>query len=733
MSELPFDGATGSSDGEMEVPATVPSVCPANPDGTDAESGERSYEQDPFAGSAEDVAADETRRKVELFKWADSVLGLSEADLELALDDAVKFFKMSRASLKRIITARRSEKAKEEAKRGCSEPGDGKDVKYYSQDFKVSDRGVFARKLDDKDHPFWAQICTTRIDLEALTRDEREENWGTYIVITNRDGGKKTLAVPHALTAADKVAEIASLLASIGVGIIPTRQARQLLVQFLTVEVKERITAVPQIGWHCSRGVWVFVLPDDTIVPAGFAGPRPVLQTASLHVQHGIDVRGSVEDWIEQIARPLAGNSNVHLCVGTMFAGPLLKFANEPPGLFHLWGTSKIAKSLAGAIGQSVYGRPKVPGEADAFGASWTATAVGLERYAVLRSDLGAYFDEIGEGSPKAIRPAVYGLANGSTKLRGTQDLTLRPMESFRILGISTGEPTMESYLSADGERLPAGLKVRLVDVPAEVTEVQPDSAFETCPRERIEELGKQFYPLTTTLYGAVGRAWLQHLVNLGAEEIGAEVRRHREEWLNLPVVSAVRAQSSVQVHSILNRFALVAAALRMGIEAKLLPWSIEDTDRGVAACMARCLTTRKGRLDLTGETLGAIEQIRTILAADLHGRFIHLRKNADGKLEYANTADNTKRDTLGYVKEGRILVEPTAWCKVLCAGYDPEKTAKHLKAEGLLMADEAGGKLQHQEKVLRGGGDVVTGRFYVLDPAILEDAAGTGSRESAQ
>ena len=472
-------------------------------------------------------------------------------------------------------------------------------------------------------------------------------------------------------------------------------------MQFLTLDVKGRITAVPQIGWHCSGATWLFVLPDDTIVPAGFDGPRPVLQTASLHMQHGLDVRGTVEQWIEQIARPMAGNSNVHLCVGTMFAGPLLKFAHEPPGLFHLWGTSKIAKSLAGAIGQSVWGRPKVPGEADAFGASWTATAVGLERYAVLRSDVGAYLDEIGEGAPKAIRPAVYGLANGSTKLRGTQDITLRPMESFRILGISTGEPTMESYLSSGGEKVPAGLKVRLVDVPAEV---QPDSAFETCPREQIEELGKQFYPLTSELHGAVGRAWLQYLVDLGAEKIGALVRHHRDEWLKLPAVAAVRAKSSVQVHSILNRFALVAAALRMAIEAKLLPWSIDETDCGVAACMARCLTSRNGRLDLTGEVLGAIEQIRTILAADLHGRFIHLRIDDDGKLDYANAADATKRDTLGYVKDGRILVEPTAWRGVLCAGYDPEKTARHLKTEGLLMADEAGGKLQRKEKVKRGG-----------------------------
>jgi len=719
------------SDGRMEPPyseteaaaAAVPSIWR---DSAEAESGEE--EQDPFAGGAEDVAADETRRKIELFAWADGVLGSNDADLELALDAAVKRFKMTRASLKRIIAARLSEKSKAKAKaeRGRAEPDDGKDnVKYYSPDFKVSDRGVFAKKIDDKGHLFWDRICTTRIDLEALTRDAREENWGTYINLTNRDEGKKKLAVPHALIHADKVADIAGLLASLGVGIIPSRQARQLLVQFLTLDISQRITAVPQIGWHCSGATWLFVLPDDTVVPAGFDGPRPVLQTASLHVQHGLDVRGSVEQWIKQIAQPLAGNSNVHLCVGTMFAGPLLKFAHEPPGLFHVWGTSKIAKSLAGAVGQSVWGRPKVPGEADAFGASWTATAVGLERYAVLRSDVGAYLDEIGEGEPKAIRPAVYGLANGSTKLRGTQDITLRPMESFRILGISTGEPTMESYLSAGGEKVPAGLKVRLVDVPAEV---ETDSAFETCPREQIEELGKRFYPLTSELHGAVGRAWLQHLVDLGAETIVAQVGRHRDEWLRLPAVAAVRAKASNQVHSILNRFALVAAALRMAIEAKLLPWSIDETDRGVAACMTRCLTSRNGRLDLTGEVLGAVEQIRTILASDLHGRFIHQRV-IDGNLDYASPADGTKRDTLGYVKDGRILVEPTAWRSVLSAGYDPDKTARHLRTEGLLLADE--GKLQRKEKVKRGG-EVVSARFYVLDAKILDDGAATGPKGSA-
>jgi putative DNA primase/helicase len=690
------------------------------------EEGGKAEGADPFADSAEDVAAEETKTKAELVAWADSVLDLGGTELELVLEAAVKRFGMNRASLLRIVKARRADREREHRQRR-QDAANEEDVRYYGPDFKVSNRGVFARERDDDGADYWEQISSTRIDLVALTRDARQENWGTSVVVRNRDGGTKSLAIPHSLTAADKSGEIAAMLASLGVGVIPGKKARQLLLHFLTTNVKERTTAVSQIGWYRSGEPWIFVLPDETIVPAGFAGACAVLQTASLHVQHGLDVSGSVDQWIAEVAAPLSGNSNVHLCVGVALAGPLLKWANEPPGLFHLWGTSKIAKSLAGAIGQSVWGRPKVPGEADAFGASWTATAVGLERYAVLRSDVGGYFDEIGEGTPKIIRPAVYVLANGSTKLRGNADITLRPMESFRILGISTGEPTMEAFLSSGGDKVPAGLTVRLVDVPAEV---QTDSAFETCPVGSIETLGKHFYPLTLRLHGAVGRAWLRYLVDLGSDEIQSALGKHRDHWLALPVVAAVRAKATGQVRSILNRFALVAAALRMAVDAKLLPWSVEDTDLGVAACMARWAATRKGRLDLAGEMLSAVEQVRAVLTANLHGRFVHLcLAEEDGRLTYATLADGTKRDTLGYVKEGRILIEPTAWRQVLCAGYDAEKTARHLRDEGLLLADIAGGKLQRQEKVLRGE-SVAKARFYVLDMKILNDAAGTGLAE---
>ena len=111
-------------------------------------------------------------------------------------------------------------------------------MKYYPPDFKVSDRGVFARKPDDNGHPDWDKICTTRrINLEAL-RDVREEAGHLYRPHQPRRE-KKKLAVPHALIHADKVADIA------GQGLLrsarrnpSTRPARQLLVQFLALSGK---------------------------------------------------------------------------------------------------------------------------------------------------------------------------------------------------------------------------------------------------------------------------------------------------------------------------------------------------------------------------------------------------------------------------------------------------------------------------------------------------------------
>ena len=97
--------------------------------------------------------------------------------------------------------------------------------------------------------------------------------------------------------------------------------------------------------------------------------------------------------------------------------------------------------------------------------------------------------------------------------------------------------------------------------------------------------------------HGAVGLAWQRHLVGLGPDKIKVDLDRHRETFSALPEVVAVEEKAHPQVRAVVNCFALLAAALRMAIEAGLLPWTIESADAGIVACMSRWVAQR-GNLD---------------------------------------------------------------------------------------------------------------------------------------
>ena len=147
-------------------------------------------------------------------------------------------------------------------------------------------------------------------DLHDANRSRRSDQGrargelGHLYRITNRDGGRKTLAVPHALTAADKVADIASLLASLGVGIVASRQARQLLVQFLTLDVSGRITAVPQIGWHRSTTLGYLFSPMTPSCPRGSMVRDPSCRPRAFMCSMASTCAGASSEWIDRSPRP---------------------------------------------------------------------------------------------------------------------------------------------------------------------------------------------------------------------------------------------------------------------------------------------------------------------------------------------------------------------------------------------------------------------------------------------
>jgi putative DNA primase/helicase len=312
-----------------------------------------------------------------------------------------------------------------------------------------------------------------------MSRDTtRHRNWRHHYRIMDETGEFDVeIGNEHLAKKADRAIRI---LIRHGVHVVETAEARQHLAKFLRYKPRARIIRAPRVGWfEPRRGTWCFVLPGTL----GDARIRITLDARDdASDRHGFRRSGTSQQWQEEIAAPLVGSSNVLLAVGVFLIGPLLRFAGEPGGGFHLFGPSKIGKSLANAIGQSVWGKPYFPGAgADTFGFSWDSTANRLEERAVLRSDIGLSLDEIGVGDPKAIANAVYKLSGGQGRGRW------RSVEhQFNVPVLSTGELSLAEFLP-DAK---PGQLTRLADIPAEV---QSGSAFESIPRNDIDAAAKKF------------------------------------------------------------------------------------------------------------------------------------------------------------------------------------------------------------------------------------------------
>jgi putative DNA primase/helicase len=362
---------------------------------------------------------------------------------------------------------------------------------------------------------------------------------------------------------------------------------------------------------------------------------------------------------------------------------------------------------MASGAGQSIYGSPLETAD-NAFGVTWAGSEAGFDALALARTDLGLPLDEITLSNPRSAEQIIYKLASGTKGPRATSSGNLRETAHASVLVLSTGEKSLAEFI---GKSLQEGARKRLVDVPAEV---QPGSAFETIPREQIHTEGKRLFDAMKRQHGAVGRDWQRHLVNVGADTINAELDKHRAAFLALPQVVAIIEKAHPQVRAVVNRFALYAAALRMAIAADLLPWNIEDADRGIVACMDRWVK-QGGNIDTAGEVVRAAREVERELGVSLTDRFIHIRKKSKGWTPVTE-ADEVKQRTPelfdGYVKPDHILVRPEAWRRY-CNGSDPTATAQHFQRRGALIAKD--NSLSKTEQVVG-----KTGRFYVLSRASL-------------
>jgi hypothetical protein len=533
----------------------------------------------------------------------------------------------------------------------------------------------------------------------GFERKSEQQNWYYHFHIIERGGRQSAHKFAAQSLVGAGVSAIRSLLKA-NVRIVAGDRAQKGLVRFLWFKPAQEIIRMPRVGWaevssELSSSQWIFVRPDKVITPPGMPTQRNTTYELDTAVtQHGLHVAGTTAEWMAEIAAPLRGNSNVALSLGTFFAAPMLRFSGEPGGGNHLCGHSTIGKTMASAVGQSINGWPFETADGNTFGVSWGGSEAGSAAFLQARTDLGIALDEITRTDPRKAEEIIYAIASGTQGPRAKSTGQLRETPHVSVLMLSTGEKSLPQFI---GRTLQEGARKRLVDVPAEV---QSDSAYETLSRDRIHIEGDRLFDAMKRQHGAVGRDWQRHLVDLGPDRIKAELQKHRKAFLALPEVAAVAEKAHPQVRAVVNRFALTAAALRMAIEANLLPWTIEEADAGIIVCMQRWVQQR-ANTDTAGELVRAADEVVARIKAALPERFIAIHKPKRA-WEPATEVDALKQahaaDFDGYVKPEHVLIRPEVFER-LCNGLDRE-IANLLQRQGSLTPSGKGERSRAEEVV---------------------------------
>lgn len=567
--------------------------------------------------------------------------------------------------------------------------------------FELDDEGVWfiARDAEgNKKPPMW--LCAP-LRITARTRADDANGWGFLLEFEDLDRNAKQWAMPASLLSGEG-AEWAARLRDMGLQMAPGTRARNLVAQYIDTRTPpERVTCTDRVGWHPGG---VFVLPAGCI-GAAEGGQRYVFQSEA-GMEDTFKRHGPLAPWQSGVASLCQGNTRLVFALGCAFAGPLLRLAGMESGGFHFRGDSSKGKTTALKIAASVWGRPT-------YMQRWRTTDNALEATAVQHSDGTLILDEIGQVDGKVVGDCAYLLANEQEKNRNTRGGMNRKRRTWRLLFLSSGEKSLADHMAEAGKRVMAGQEVRMVDIPLDAG-AGMGGIEELHGHEGPAELVGAIVTAAARHYGTAGFEWLHWLApqfdTLGPR-IATLLDKHR--------AAMVPEAASEQVRRVGGRFALVAVAGELAIEAGIAPWPPGHAGKAALSCFNSWLAAR-GHLD-NGEDASMLRQVRAWLekngdalltwthrGMDDHRPNTALRAgfkrlvSAEGEPLKMDSAVAYLERTTGDTRERmdafvEYLIFPEAFRNDVCKGLDARAVAELLRKRGHLKHEKDRLTIKHR------------------------------------
>jgi hypothetical protein len=561
--------------------------------------------------------------------------------------------------------------------------------------------------------PTW--LCAP-FEVLGHTRDTAGEGWGVWLRWRDRDGTPHTYALPAELLMVQP-GQFEAELARRGLRLAADPAARALLrLALAEVETGSRVRIAYATGWNGTDTAPSFLLPDGTVL--GEAAEPVVLHNPPADAAQRCAEMGTLSEWQAEVAALAIGNPLAVFCMSAALAGPLLLPAGDAGGGFHLYGKSKLGKTLAVQMGLSAWG---LPHKASGALRDWRSTANALEAAAEECGDSLMTLDELHQANPADVAAACYMLADGGGKNRLRRDASAARRRSWRAFILSTGETDVATAVARGGQHLPPGAQARLPSVPVETASMawpelhgRPD--FVTLARDLHGALRRQ--------HGTAARAFLRRLATERANDPAALA--DVIETLRARVAARLTAQADPQVRDVARRFALVAAAGELAAAWAILPWQPGEAELAVVTMLNAWIAHRPGGSG-AAETAAQLDAVRSTLVQHGAGRFTILVSTQDGGwVDHERAVPNRigwrKRDG----QRDEFLIPPETWRAEVCAPamLDPVATARTLAEHKFLRRD---GKNLTVKERLPGFAKPI--RVYAVSAALLEsDETDTGS-----
>ncbi|MBB3107641.1 hypothetical protein FHS24_002172 [Psychrobacter luti] len=215
---------------------------------------------------------------------------------------------------------------------------------YADGRFELYHDGLFFVKYND-DNPanitfkFKAFVCSP-IEVIAKVRDTSSGTWGRLLQWRDDDSVLHTWSMPLSLLQGD-AREYRRELASQGLNITTNPKQRSYLDTYIQdYPIHKRALCVDKLGWHDEQ----YILPNGAI---GSDGKELIVYQSAHAINSTITQQGTLEQWRDELCKPLAEQSRFVFSIACAFAGQLLALLDDDGGGFHILGSSSMGKSLS--------------------------------------------------------------------------------------------------------------------------------------------------------------------------------------------------------------------------------------------------------------------------------------------------------------------------------------------------------------------------------------------------